>query len=129
MNDNKKKRIMKLLPRFCIVKGISMNGRRLACDPSEIEHYYDAFEVVLQGFSVALVFKIDETGRQAWVDAHAKKVVIPGLHEEATIKIPVERGKECNTARRGHSERKASEAAYYQSGSLRSRDTGWPTRT
>jgi hypothetical protein len=79
------------LPRFCVVRGISMDGRRLARDSSETDHSDTKPETVLQNFRVALVVNVDETRHEECVDIHAEKLVVPDLYEEATIRIPVER--------------------------------------
>jgi hypothetical protein len=80
------------MPALRIIKGISMEQDRLFADPAQIGLHYATLAAVITGNPAALVINLDETGHQAWADAHKEFVIGPARFPGKTVSIPVDRG-------------------------------------
>jgi hypothetical protein len=68
-----------------------MERERVECNPREIVQYAQRLAASVNGTPAAVVFHLDESGFQDWVNLRNSKVVVPSGFRDHSIMIPVER--------------------------------------
>jgi hypothetical protein len=77
------------MPALRIIQGIPMEQDRVFSDPAQIGLHYATLEAAITRKPAALVINLDETGHQAWADAHKEFVIGSARFPGKTVFIPV----------------------------------------
>jgi hypothetical protein len=94
---NTLRRICQESPHCRPITGVPMEKERVACDPAEVDKFYEALSRVLANTPSCLVFNCDEAGFQEWADRKEVTVIVPSYYSGEKIELPTDRStKRCS---------------------------------
>jgi hypothetical protein len=85
------RKIMKRMGWCKVILGKVLEADRASCPPEAIEEHFCTLAGIANGIPAAMMYNVDETGFQQWVDARNQLVVVPIEYESDEIPLPVGR--------------------------------------
>jgi hypothetical protein len=80
-----------------VITGVPMEKERVACDPAEVDRFYEAITRAIANTPASLVFNCDEAGFQEWADKREVSVIVPNFYKGEKIEMPIDRStKRCS---------------------------------
>lgn len=83
--------------KFKIVADEPQDVDRVNFNMTDIDNYYTDLGVRVKDVPTSLVFDIDETGQDEYVDTHSMKVIVDSSYTKSFIKVPVRRSTKRST--------------------------------
>jgi hypothetical protein len=78
-------------PLFKMATGVAIDSKRAKINYNHIKAWYNELEILIKHVPRNFIFNVDESGCDEYVDSQNVTVVVPKVHKDATVDIPVQR--------------------------------------